>query len=83
MSRSYHITKKQAAQRAKEGDMSAVANYIEKSNLKAEHKRFRKVYRTIRPDAKSQTARLRNSVSQSLIKEISKKNREEIEKIGS
>jgi hypothetical protein len=70
MSRSYHITKNEAAKRFVQGDPAAVVQYAEKRDVKKTHKKYRKVYRVIH--ASSKTPRLRNSVARSAVKRVLK-----------
>ena len=78
MSRSYHITKKEAAKRFAKGDVGAVVRYAEKRNVKKSHKKYRKTYSVIHPSEKSPD--LRNSVTRSSVKRVMKGTNEEFVK---
>jgi len=72
MSRSYHITKREAARRlATEGDVGAVVKYAEKRNLKKVVKEFRRVYAVIHPSDKTPN-KLKGSVAQRAMKLVMK-----------
>ena len=72
MSRSYHITKREAAKRlATEGDVGAVVKYVEKRKLKKVVKKFRGIYKVIHPSDKTPN-KLRGSVAHRAMKLITK-----------
>jgi len=78
MSRSHHITKREAAKRlATEGDVGAVAKYAEKRNLKKVVKKFRWVYAVIHPSDKTPN-KLRGSVAQRATKLVTKPKSEKV-----
>jgi len=72
MSRSYHITKKQAVKQIADGDFQPLVEHTEKGTLKKLHKRYRKIYNVIHPSAESKSRALRNSVSRSAMRGILK-----------
>lgn len=74
MSRSHHITKREAAERFSQGDIDAAVEYSQKRNLKRSHTKFREIYASIKPSQK--TPELRNSVTASSVKAAMKSTKE-------
>ena|SRR5437016_7553594 len=80
MSRSYHITKGEAAKRlATEGDIGGVLNFAEKKTLKKVVRKFRSIYATIHPSDKPSN-KLRGSVAQRATKILTEGDLEKAEK---
>jgi hypothetical protein len=67
MSRSKHITSRDAKRRFAQGDLTAVVEFAEKRNLKSTIKKFRHIYQDIH-DSALKTPKLRNSTALSAVK---------------
>jgi hypothetical protein len=68
MSRSYHVTRRSAAIKAKAGDLGSVDEHFEKSAIKDMVKRYRKTYPKARPSAK--VRKLKNSFVVGVMKKV-------------